>query len=143
MTTIDPNARAETGRRIAAEIGIALSGEPETPVQAALRDFVCAEVWSRPGLDRRARYIISITGAANAAGSDHLLESFLRGALEQGALTLLELREIALHLTGYAGFSQALRLDAAISRVADAMGLPPARCRPLLKAELPADPNTC
>ena len=131
MTQIDPEARAETGTRIAAEIGLPLPLEPETPVQAALRDFVCSEVWSRPGLDRRARFIISITGAANAAGPDWILDGYVRGALEQGELSLLELRELALHLTGYAGFSQAVRLDEAITRVADELGLEPVPVRPL------------
>jgi 4-carboxymuconolactone decarboxylase len=75
--------------------------------------------------------IISMTGAANAAGPDWILDGYVRGALEAGELTLLELREIALHLTGYAGFSQAVRLDEAVTRVARALGLPPAPVRPL------------
>lgn len=131
MTQIDPMARAETGRRISAEIGLALPDEPATPAQAALRDFVCSEVWSRPGLDRRARFIISIVGAANAAGPDWIVDGYVRGALEQGELSLPELREIALHMTGYTGFSQALRLDESVSRVADMLGLEPVPFRPL------------
>jgi len=131
MTEIDPRTRAATGTRIAAEIGLSLPAEPETAVQAALRDFVCSEVWSRPGLDRRARFIISIVGAANAAGPDWILDGYVQGALSQGELSLVELREIALHMTGYTGFSQAVRLDEAITRVAEALSLPPVPVRPL------------
>ena len=139
MSTIDPEARAATGRKIASEIGLVLPAEPETPVQAAMRDFVCSEVWSRPGLDRRARFIISIVGAANAAGPDWIVEGYIRGALEQGELSLVELREIALHMTGYTGFSQAVRLDEAITRVAGALGLAPVAVRPLPSEPCEAD----
>jgi 4-carboxymuconolactone decarboxylase len=135
MTQIDPETRAATGSRIAAEIGLPLPAEPQTAVQAALRDFVCSHVWSRPGLDRRARFIISIVGASAAAGPDWIVDGYIQGALDRGELSLLELREIALHMTGYTGFSQAVRLDEAITRVADALGLEPVPVLPL-RAEL-------
>jgi len=131
MTQTDPEIRAGNGNRIAGEIGLPLPAISATPVQAALRDFVCSEVWSRPGLDRRARFIISIVGSADAHGPDWILEGYIRGALEHGELSLTELREIALHMTGYTGISQAVRLDEAVTRVAEAMHLPPVAIRPL------------
>lgn len=130
-TRLDPGARAEMGTRVAAELRASLPTKPATPVQASWRDFVFAEVWTRPGLDRRARFIIAIAGAANVPGPPHILEGYIRGALSLDELTLAELREIALHVTGYAGWSQAVTLDEAISRVAHEMGMEPAPFEPI------------
>ena len=33
--------------------------EPTTPYEASWRDFIFAEVWTRPGLDPRSRFLIS------------------------------------------------------------------------------------
>jgi 4-carboxymuconolactone decarboxylase len=43
----------------------------------------------------------------------------------------VELREIALHMTGYTGWSAAASLDDAITRVTDELGLEPAEFRPI------------
>lgn len=118
MSQFSPQARAEAGARTAAALQGPVIAEPRTPVEAAWRDFVYAEVWTRPGLDRRSRFIIAICGAAVAPGPDRILEAYLRGALTTGELNIRELREIALHLSGYTGFSQATRLDDAITRLA-------------------------
>src|SRR3546814_507878 len=90
------------------------------------RDYGYAEVWSRQGLDRRARLVISIASAACTGASPKILEGYVRGALTLGELTLAELREATLHLAVYGGWSRAEPLDAAITRVAESLGLPPA-----------------
>jgi 4-carboxymuconolactone decarboxylase len=131
MTPFDPHTRAERGRLHASRAGFPASDAPATPLQLAWRDFVFSEVWSRPGLDRRSRFIISIVGAANARGPAWILEAYIRGALESGELSLLELREIALHMTGYTGWSQAALLDEAVTVIAEALELKPAPVRPL------------
>jgi 4-carboxymuconolactone decarboxylase len=131
VNEFDPKERAERGVRIAGELAMFYPEAARTPVEAAWRDFVYAEVWSRPGLDRRSRFIISLCGAAVAPGPEPLLEAYVRGALDSGELTLAELREVALHLSGYAGFSQATRLDCAITRVAKDRGLAEPAAEPL------------
>jgi 4-carboxymuconolactone decarboxylase len=127
----DPQARAAAGVGVAQELRLPLPDAPRTLVEAAWRDFVFGEVWTRPGLDRRSRFIISICGAAVAPGPEALLDAYVGGALESGALDLSELREIALHLSGYAGFPQATRLDCAITRVAGDRGLREPEVAPL------------
>ncbi len=144
MSEFDPRDRAETGVRTAAELHMPCPEAPRTLVEAAWRDFVYAEVWARPGLDRRSRFIVSICGAAVAPGPEALLEAYVGGALATGELTLAELREVALHLTGYAGFPQGTRLDCAITRVARERGLeepavPPLRAVPWTQATREAD----
>ncbi len=134
MTTFEPEARSDAGRRQAEALGIAIPAQPATPVEASWRDFVFSEVWSRPGLDRRSRFIIAIAGSANMIGPPRILEGYVRGALTTGELTLTELREIALHMTGYAGWSQAAGLDDAVSRVAAELGLEPVELAPLRSA---------
>jgi 4-carboxymuconolactone decarboxylase len=122
MSEFSPQARAGAGARIAAALHGPVPAEPRTPLEAAWRDFVYAEIWSRPGLDRRSRFIIAICGAAVAPGPDRILEAYVRGALATKELHVAELREVALHLSGYAGFSQAARLDDAITRIVGELG---------------------
>ncbi len=105
--------------------------DAKTPQQAAVRDFLHGEVWTRPGLDRRSRFIISIAGAADRPGPEHMLDNYVTAALELEELKLAELREIALHLGAYAGFSPGARLDEAITRSALKLGLEEMSFRPL------------
>jgi 4-carboxymuconolactone decarboxylase len=124
-------SRSERGAAVQAEVGAQPAPEPRTSLETAARDFLFAEVWSRPGLDRRARYLISLAASTlNGAAAD-LLDFYVRGALKSGELTLAELREAALHLGGYGNLPRALVLDKAISRAEQALGLPPAECPPL------------
>ena len=97
--------------------------QARTPFEASWRDFVDAEVWSRPGLDLRARRLVAIAGAACAGGPAHVLEGYLRDALADRALTLAELREGALQVAVYGGWSAGAWLDECLTRVAEALGL--------------------
>jgi len=45
------------------------TAEPATLVQASWRDYVYAEVWARPALDLRSRFLIAIGSAAGASDS--------------------------------------------------------------------------
>ena len=112
--------------------------EPSTLLEASVRDYIFAEVWTRPGLDRRSRFMIAISGAACSSGPTDMLDGYIRGALTLGELALAELREAALHLAVYGGWSRGAALDAAVTRVANAMGLPPAPYAPIRGA--PWDP---
>ena len=51
---LDPAERSARGAALRADI----TGQTDTPADLwdeSWRDFIFAEVWSRPGLDRRAR----------------------------------------------------------------------------------------
>lgn len=130
MNLMDPAARTQRGTQQQAQVLAAVASEPTTLYEAACRDFVFAEVWTRPGLDLRSRYLIAMSSAANA-GDQAAARGYVRGALVNRELTLAELREAALHTAVYAGWSSGGILDAAITTVADELGLPPAPSRPI------------
>lgn len=138
MTLQDPVERTRRGERLQAELG-GVGIESETLLGSAWRDYIYAEVWSRPGLDRRSRFFISLAGSASEGVAPEVIDSYVRGALTTGEITLPELREAALHLAVYAGWSRGMALDAAITRVAGELGLPPAQ-NPPVRAE-PWDPR--
>jgi 4-carboxymuconolactone decarboxylase len=131
MNMHDPAERTRTGIRMQTELLGAPAREPQTLFESSWRDYVFAEVWSRPGLDRRSRYLIAIASAVCANSAPEILQGYIRGALTLGDLTLAQLREAALHLAVYRGWSQGALFDAAVTAVANAMGLPPAPFAPL------------
>src|SRR5262245_17256026 len=104
MALLDPKERTDRGLALQAEVLGQPAPAAATPVDESIRDFVYAEVWSRPGLDRRARYLISMAAAVMSGASDAMVDGYVRGALKSGELTLAELREAALHLSVYGGW---------------------------------------
>lgn len=138
MSLLDPVERTQRGVDQQTRLTGAPAPEPETLLQASWRDFIYAEVWIRPGLDLRARFWISMAAAASSPGPAGILDNYVRGALTTGSATLAELREGALHLAVYAGWSRGGAWDAAITRVADGLGLAPAEFAPIRAA--PWDP---
>jgi 4-carboxymuconolactone decarboxylase len=131
MSLLDPAERTRTGVAQQSALLAAPAPEPKTVFEASLRDFVFAEVWTRPGLDRRSRFWITIATAAATLAPPEMLDGYVRGALTLSDVTLAELREAVLHLAVYAGWSKGAVLDASVTRVADALGLPAAGFAPL------------
>jgi 4-carboxymuconolactone decarboxylase len=131
MSRLDPAHRTATGVRVQGEILAAPAPEPTTLLEASWRDYVFAEVWTRAGLDRRSRFWIAMAGAASAGAGPEILDGYVRGALSLGEASLAELREGALHLAVYGGWPKGAAWDAAISRVATALGLAPASIPPI------------
>jgi len=131
MSLHDPTERARRGAQGQSEILGAAAREPETLMQSSWRDYVFAEVWTRPGLDRRSRFFISICAAVCNGGRADVAEGYIRGALKLGEITLVEMREAALQLAVYGGWPRGVALDAAVTRVADELGLAPAAYRPI------------
>ena len=131
MTMLDNSERSERGAQLQATITASEPVEPATPVEESFRDFIFAEVWARPDLDRRARYLVSLAGAVLAGADGNYLASYVRGALNEGVLTQGELREAALHLAVYGGWTRGQLLDRAVTQVADELGLPAAKCAPI------------
>jgi 4-carboxymuconolactone decarboxylase len=138
VSLLDPAERTARGAKLQAELTGVPAAEPATLVQASWRDYVFAEVWARPALDLRSRFLIAMSSAAGVSDSA-ATERYVRGALSSGKLTLAELREAALHTAVYAGWSYGDVLDTAVSRVAAQMGLAPADYAPIRAA--PWDPK--
>jgi 4-carboxymuconolactone decarboxylase len=135
---LDPAKRTARGLKLQAEYTASPEREAVTLMQQSWRDFVYAEIWSRPGLDLRARFLVSLAGAA-IVGHAHALNAYARGALSTGSLTLGELREAALHVAVYGGWSAGSLLDAEITRAADDLGIAPVDSDPIRAA--PWDPQ--
>lgn len=139
MALLEPKDRAALGLETEAEVTGRAAHEPATLLEESWRDFIFAEVWSRPGLPRRARFLVAMASAAICGLEERQLDDFVRGALTTGELSLAELREAALHLAVYSGWGNGGKLDHAVTRVADELSLPPADVPPLCPA--PWDPQ--
>ncbi len=79
--------------------------------------------------------MIAIAGAASV-GHLHAMNAYARGALSTGTYCLAELREVALHVCVYSGWSAGSLLDGAISSVASEMGLEDQESTPLAADDL-------
>lgn len=133
MTLLDPAVRSAHGAREQSRVLNEGPAAPVTLFEESWRDFVFAEVWARPGLALRARFLISIAGAANA-GDEEMAGRYVRGALAANELSAAELREAALHVAVYSGWSAGARIDRAISAACNALGLE-RTAQPPLRAE--------
>jgi 4-carboxymuconolactone decarboxylase len=68
-------------------------------------DHVFGALWTRPGLDRRSRSLVTL-GALIALRAEQELKIHFQIALRNG-LTLEEIEEVIYHMTGYAGYPAA------------------------------------
>ena len=117
MTQHSPNAgesRLERGRRALAEI----DGEAGEKVVAALADiapdfatylieFPFGDIYSRPGLDLRAREIATIAALTALGNAALQLKVHIEAGLNVG-LSRDEITEIIMQMAVYAGFPAAL-----------------------------------
>jgi 4-carboxymuconolactone decarboxylase len=94
---------------------IASTTDFTAPFQDFITQVAWGEIWSRPGLDRRARSMITIT-ALVATGREHELEMHVRAARRNG-VTVEELREVLLHCAVYCGVPAANGAFAIAQRV--------------------------
>ncbi|HLN17559.1 MAG TPA: carboxymuconolactone decarboxylase family protein [Acidimicrobiales bacterium] len=76
--------------------------------------FEFARVWTRPGLGRRERRLVTLTcvGAGDTVGP---IDAHVYAALKSGDLTLAELQEFVLHFAVYCGWPKASLLDQTVS----------------------------
>lgn len=80
--------------------------EFDMPLQEAAMEHVWGSVWTRDGLDRKTRSMITVSMliAQQAHGE---LKGHLRGALNNG-VSPEEIREIIMHAAAYCGYPAAL-----------------------------------
>ncbi|MEJ6008882.1 carboxymuconolactone decarboxylase family protein [Novosphingobium aquae] len=128
---LDPAERSARGEALHHEVTGLKPAKAVTPYDQSWRDFIFAEVWSREGLDRRARYLVAIAGAALSSGEDGHLYGYVHGALKSKILSVVEMREAALHLSVYGGWSRGGHVDAAITKAVKALKLVDEPCAPI------------
>ena len=107
------DSRREDGMRVRREVlgdahvDAAVAGT--TPFSSEFQDFITrvawGDVWSRPGLDRRARSCITL-GVLAALGHEGEIALHVRAALRNG-LSPAEIAEVLLHTSVYAGIPAA------------------------------------
>jgi 4-carboxymuconolactone decarboxylase len=119
----DPRAAGEAVRReVLGDAHVDRSAERTTPFTADFQDFITryawGDVWSRPGLDRRSRSLVTL--AVLTALRSEELALHVRGAVRNG-LTREEIGEVILHTAVYAGVPAANTAFAIAQRELDAL----------------------
>lgn len=79
-------------------------------------DHLFGTIWTRPGLDRRDRRLLTM-GALAALDQPALMEIQFRSALERGEVTVDQVREIVVHLTHYVGWPLSTSINEVAERV--------------------------
>jgi len=92
------------------------------PVGSYVVDHVFGTIWSRPEMDRRDRSLVVISMLIALGGQPRQLATHVKGGLNHG-LTPEEVREIAVHLSGYVGFPRAIEATRVINKtIEDELG---------------------
>jgi 4-carboxymuconolactone decarboxylase len=116
MTMADPE-RAQHGRdTFRSVLGFEAQPDPATPLTQAAQNFIFAEVWGRPGLDRRSRRWITLA-AVTAAGAQTAMRTYAKAALDSGDITLEELREFVLQFAVFQGFPKAVEFELILNKL--------------------------
>jgi 4-carboxymuconolactone decarboxylase len=115
------NEGMRTRREVLGDEHVDRAIEHTTEFTADFQDLITryawGEIWSRPGLDRRTRSLVTIT-ALVALGREHELELHVRAALQNG-VTSDELKEVLLQCAVYCGVPAANGAFAIAQRVLD------------------------
>ena len=115
--------RAGQGMRVRREVlgdahvdrASAAETEFTAPFQDLITRYAWGDVWSRPGLTRAERSIITLTALATLRQEEELA-MHVRAALRNG-LTATQIREVLLQVAVYAGVPAANRAFAIAQRV--------------------------
>lgn len=89
------------------------------PVQDLVTEIGWGTFWSRPGLTRKERSLITL-GILAALGRSHELTVHVRGAVSNGC-TPEEIREALIHVGCYAGFPATLEAVRVAKGVLDSL----------------------
>jgi 4-carboxymuconolactone decarboxylase len=76
------------------------------PIRRMSEEFAYAGLWTRPGLDRKTRSLITL-GMLTALNRPREMRVHLEGALNNGC-TVEEIREALTHTVAYCGFPAAI-----------------------------------
>jgi 4-carboxymuconolactone decarboxylase len=98
--------------------------ELTAPFQDFITRYAWGDVWSRPGLDRRTRSIITLT-ALTSLRAENEIAMHVRAAITNG-LTPAEITEVLLHTGVYAGVPAANAAFAIARRTLAEMDVPEA-----------------
>ena len=120
--------RQETGMRIRREVlgaahvdaSMAKATAFAMPIQELVTEYCWGEVWSRDGLDRRARSMINLA-MLTALNRTHELGVHVRGAITNG-VTSEEIQEVLLQTAIYVGVPAALESFRVAEKVLDEIG---------------------
>ena len=120
---MNPNETHDSGMKVRREVlgddYVDAAVEETTPFTADFQDFITryawGEVWTRPGLDRRTRSVVTLT-ALMARGHHEELTTHVEGALRNG-LTEDEIKEVLLQGAIYCGVPAANSAFAVARRV--------------------------
>ena len=115
--------RAEQGMRVRREVlgdahvdrAVAGTTEFTAPFQDLISRYAWGEIWSRPGLSRPERSIVTLTALA-VLRQEEELALHVRAALRNG-LTPAQITEVLLQVAVYAGVPAANRAFAITQRV--------------------------
>jgi 4-carboxymuconolactone decarboxylase len=118
----EPHERGMKARReVLGDEHVDRAVEGTSDFTADFQDFITryawGEIWTRPGLDRRTRSVVTIV-ALVATGREHELPMHVRAALRNG-LTREELKEVLLQCAVYCGVPSANGAFAIAQRVLD------------------------
>ncbi|HEY0359090.1 MAG TPA: 4-carboxymuconolactone decarboxylase [Mycobacteriales bacterium] len=94
---------------------VASTTEFTAPFQDFITRYAWGDVWTRPGLDRRTRSIVTLT-VLTALGHENELAMHVRAAVRNG-LSADEIGEVLLHTAVYAGVPAANTAFAVAQRV--------------------------
>jgi 4-carboxymuconolactone decarboxylase len=132
MTDDERRAQGMRTRRAVlgdAHVDRAVAGS--TDLTEAFQDFITryawGEVWTRPGLDRRMRSVVTLTALVSLRAENEIA-MHVRGAIANG-LTPEEIAEVILHTAVYAGVPAANAAFAIAQRTLAEMDVPQARPR--------------
>src|SRR5262249_60750001 len=110
------NAHRSRGRAIWRKV---MQADPPPVTDAyteVTTDHLMGQIWTRPGLARRDRRLVTLTIAA-VAGQDGPLRNHLRASLDSGDLSIEELHEWVVHLAHYGGWPAATTAYAALGEI--------------------------
>lgn len=118
-----PAGGADQGMRVRREVlggehvdrAVAGADEFTAPFQDLITRYAWGEIWSRPGLTRAERSMITLTALA-VLRQEHELGMHVRAALRNG-LTQTQIREVLLQVAVYAGVPAANRAFAIAQQV--------------------------
>jgi len=86
------------------------------PYTEVTTDHLMGQIWTRPGLARRDRRLVTLTIAA-VTGQGGPLRNHLRASLESGDLSIEELHEWVVHLAHYGGWPAGTTAYAALGEI--------------------------